>query len=97
MIKNQKSLRTCEKGHEYYKSSDCPVCPICAAEQKPDSGLLSTLAAPARRALQSKGISTALELARHTEAEVMQLHGIGRSSLPKLLQALEAEGLAFKS
>ena len=43
-----KTLRTCDKGHQYYKSSDCPSCPICEQERKPDSGFLARLSAPAK-------------------------------------------------
>ncbi len=28
----EKTLRMCEKGHEYYKSSDCPTCLTCEKE-----------------------------------------------------------------
>ena len=64
-----KSLRTCRKGHSYYKSSDCPVCPVCEKEKKPDEGLLAALAAPARRALEGAGIKTLLQLSRFSEKE----------------------------
>ncbi|WP_416865041.1 MAG: RNA polymerase alpha subunit C-terminal domain-containing protein [Imperialibacter sp.] len=96
MVTSKKNLRTCKKGHQYYKSSDCPVCPICANEEKPNDDFLSTLVAPARRALQGKGITTVRELAMHTEAEIMQLHGMGPSTLPKLHKALASAGLSFK-
>jgi predicted RecB family nuclease len=96
MTPPEKTLRTCKKGHQYYKSSDCPVCPICANEEKPDDDFLSTLVAPARRALQGKGITTVQALAKHTEAEIMQLHGMGPSTLPKLHKALASAGLSFK-
>ena len=49
-----KTLRTCDKGHQYDKSSDCPSCPICEQERKPDSGFLARLSAPARRSLETK-------------------------------------------
>ncbi len=39
----EKTLRTCEQGHEYYKSSDCPTCPVCEKERKPKEGFLSLL------------------------------------------------------
>jgi hypothetical protein len=29
------NLKTCNKGHRFYKSSDCPVCLICEEERKP--------------------------------------------------------------
>ncbi|WP_144900395.1 RNA polymerase alpha subunit C-terminal domain-containing protein [Luteimonas cucumeris] len=90
------TLKTCPSGHKYYKSSDCPTCPKCEAQRKPEAGFLSELAAPARRALESKGIATLSQLAKHTEAQVLELHGMGPSSMPKLKDALKAKGLSFK-
>lgn len=30
-----KRLKTCERGHKFYKRSDYTFCPICAAQDKP--------------------------------------------------------------
>lgn len=89
--------RICPDGHTYYKSSDCPACPVCEAQKKPHSGFMSLLSAPARRALEGKGISTLKHLARHSAEEILALHGIGKTALPKLEQALKAQGLSFRS
>jgi hypothetical protein len=96
MTVTKKNLRTCAKGHQYYKSSDCPTCPICEGEKKPSSGFLSQLSAPARRALESIGATTLPLLARHTEKEILQLHGIGPASMPKLREVLKQGGLSFR-
>ena len=88
-------LKTCPAGHQFYKSSDCPTCPICEKENKPSSGFLAEIAAPARRALASKNISTLLELAKFTESEIAALHGMGPNALSKLKNALTKEGLGF--
>lgn len=93
----KKNLRTCSKGHEYYKSSDCPVCPICEQQRKPDNGFLSLLSAPARRALEHKGITSLQHLAKYSEKEILKFHGMGAASLPKLRVALKEKGLSFKS
>ncbi|MWB95336.1 hypothetical protein GON26_13285 [Flavobacterium sp. GA093] len=90
------NLRTCPKGHQYQKTSECPTCPICEQERKPKDGLLSLLPAPARRALESKGIKNTLDLSKYTKKEILELHGIGPSSIPKLLEELKKSGLAFK-
>lgn len=90
------TLRTCEQGHEYYKSSDCPTCPTCEKERKPKEGFLSLLSAPARRALEHRGIQTVEELSKYSEKEILKLHGMGPASLPKLRKALEESGLSFK-
>ena len=96
MTSTNRSLRICSKGHQYYKSSSCPVCPICEKENKPDENILSVVGAPARRALEHAGIKTAKQLSRFTESELLQLHGMGPSSIPKLRSALASEGLSFK-
>ena len=88
--------RTCQNGHRYFKSSDCPTCPICEQARKPKEGFLSVLVAPARRALEKEGITTLKELAKFSESEILALHGIGPSSIPKLRSALESERLDFK-
>lgn len=90
-----KTLRTCPNGHQYYKSSDCPVCPQCEAENKPDKGFMAGLPAPARRALQNAGIVTLKTLAAYTEKEILALHGIGKTSIPHLKKQLENAGLSF--
>ena len=92
----KQTLRSCEKGHQYFKSSDCPVCPICESERKPLQGFLPLLSAPARRALENNGILTLEELSKFSIKELLNLHGFGKSSIPKLLSSLEKENLAFK-
>ena len=89
-------LKTCPKGHKFYKSSDCPVCPICATEDKPENGFLSTISAPARRALAAKEIKTLVQLASFTEKEIADLHGMGPNALSKLTMALAENNLSFQ-
>jgi hypothetical protein len=96
MANTKGTLRTCEQGHSYYKSSDCPTCPVCEKERKPEEGFLALLSAPARRALENQGIITSQILSQYTEKEILKLHGIGPSAMPKLRQALEEEGFSFK-
>lgn len=96
MATSKKNLRTCSQGHQYYKSSDCPTCPICEQERKPESGFLSLLVAPARRALEREGITTIEQLAKYSEADILELHGMGPSTMPKLRSALKAKGLTFR-
>lgn len=95
MTTSKKNLRTCSNGHQYYKSSECPVCPICEQERKPENGFLSKLSAPARRALEHHGITTLQQLAAYSEKEILQFHGIGPASLPILRTSLEESGLSF--
>ena len=97
MLNSKKPLRVCSNGHQYYKSSDCPVCPICEQVNQPKEGFLSVLSAPARRALENKGILTLQKLATYGEKEILSLHGMGPSTLPKLRKVLEEVGLSFKN
>jgi predicted RecB family nuclease len=96
-VEEGKTLRTCKNGHKYYKSSDCPTCPTCEAENRPKNGFLSQISAPARRALENNGIKTVTQLSKFSESELLQFHGFGKSSLPKLRLSLEEQGLTFKN
>jgi len=97
MREGKKTLRICKKGHRYYKSSDCPVCPICEEEKKPKNGFLALLSAPARRALENNGITSLQQLSKLTEDEILKFHGLGKASIPKLRKALSEKGLSFKT
>jgi predicted RecB family nuclease len=96
-MEHQKKFKTCKQGHQFYKSSDCPTCPICEAERKPKDSFLSTLAAPARRALENKGITSLVELSKYSEKDILSLHGMGRSTIPKLKHLLSESGITFNA
>jgi predicted RecB family nuclease len=97
MTRAKNNLRICINGHSYYKTSDCPTCPVCEKMRKPEHGFLSLLSAPARRALENKGITSLQQLSRLSEKEILALHGMGPASIPKLAEALNAEGLSFRN
>jgi predicted RecB family nuclease len=90
------TLKTCKNGHKFYKSSDCPTCPICEEERKPKDNFLSLIGAPARRALEREGIATLEKLSTYSEKEILALHGIGKSTIPKLQKLLEGKEFSFK-
>ena len=92
----QKTAKKCTKGHTFYKTSDCPVCPICEQEKKKNIGPWSNLSAPAQRALHLAGINTLEKLSNYSEKEILQLHGLGPSSIPKLKAELKTQKLSFK-
>ena len=56
---------------------------------------LPKLAKPAQRALAGAGILRLEHLAKFTEAEVKQLHGIGPNALDQLRRALKSKRLAY--
>ena len=91
-----KTQRVCKNGHTYFKSSDCPTCPTCEALKKPSSGFQSLLSAPARRALANHQINSLEELSKWSEKELLALHGLGPSTIPKLKVALKENGLQLK-
>ena len=92
----KKTLKTCKKGHRYYKSSDCPTCPVCEAERKPNDNFLALLAAPARRALENNGIFSVGQLSNYSEKEVLNFHGMGKSTITKLQKLMADNQLSFK-
>jgi hypothetical protein len=65
-------------------------------EKEPEAEFLSKIGAPARRALERDKILTLEILAKYSEKEILSLHGIGPSAIPKLKTALEAKGLSFR-
>ncbi len=91
-----KTLKTCKNGHIYYKSSDCPVCPQCEINRKPSADFLNKLSAPARRALESNGITSIDLLVNFSENKLLQFHGFGKSSIPKIESILAEKGLHLK-
>lgn len=58
---------------------------------------LPKLAAPAQRALASAGITQLEQLTKITEAELLQLHGMGKNALETLRQVLAEHGLSFRA
>jgi hypothetical protein len=58
---------------------------------------LPKLASPAQRALSSAGITKLEQLTNVTEAELLQLHGMGKNALATLREALKERGLSFRS
>jgi uncharacterized protein YdhG (YjbR/CyaY superfamily) len=89
-------IKTCPKGHQFYKSSDCPSCPQCAALQTDADDCFRPLSAPARRALEQAGITHPEKLAGFTQKEILALHGIGPAAIPVMKKLLAARGLDFR-
>ena len=88
MTVSKSTLKTCKKGHQFYKSSECPICPTCEKQRKPNDGFLSLIGAPARRALEKAGITNLEILSSYSEKEILTLHGMGKSTIPTLSEAL---------
>lgn len=55
----------------------------------------AVLSKPAQRALSEHGVTSLKRLATYREEELLQWHGIGPSSIPKLRQLLAERGLTF--
>jgi hypothetical protein len=63
--------------------------------KKPEQSF-SSVVAPARRALENAGIKTPEQLSKYTVSQLLELHGMGPSSIPKLRKVLKSKGLSFK-
>jgi hypothetical protein len=96
-METKKNLKTCKNGHQFFKSSACLTFPICEEERKLKDNFLSLLGAPERRALENNGITTLEQLAKYSEKEVLNFHGMGKSTIPKLEKLLSDKNLAFNS
>ncbi|MDB5249333.1 MAG: hypothetical protein JWQ40_3727 [Segetibacter sp.] len=57
---------------------------------------LPPLAGPATRAFNNAGIFSLEQLSSYTEAEITNLHGVGKNALETVKKALDENGLAFK-
>lgn len=60
-----------------------------------DKGFPLGLAAPARRALTSVGVSRIEELSVHTERSIANLHGMGPNAMAKLKEYMETAGVSY--
>lgn len=66
------------------------------AENLPKDNSLTTLSAPARRALENNGITTLEQLSKYSTKEVLKFHGMGKSSIPKLEKLLSDQNMSFR-
>lgn len=57
--------------------------------------LFGEISAPARRALASAQIKTLKDLSKWTEKELLEIHGMGPSTLPALRKILKKNSLSF--
>lgn len=89
--------KVCPQGHRFFKSSSCPVCPVCEKEKNLTEHVFSSLSAPARRALEQNGISSLEMLAIYSENEILKLHGLGKSSIPKIKLLLQEHNLNLRT
>ena len=58
---------------------------------------LVNLSAPARRALADEGISNLKQLSKYSAAQLLELHGMGPASIPKIEAALREAGLKLQA
>jgi len=58
--------------------------------------LLERLASPAQRELQNADIKTLEGLAKHSESEILELHGIGKNALAVIKTTLDEHGLSLR-
>ncbi|MBK9191256.1 MAG: hypothetical protein IPM77_06915 [Crocinitomicaceae bacterium] len=97
MTELKKTKRICENGHTFFKSSNCPVCPVCEKDKPAGSDLLNLFSAPARRALESAHISKVSDLSKFSEHEILSLHGFGKSGMTILKKVMSENNVSFKN
>lgn len=92
------STRICTNGHQFEKTSSCPVCPICSKEEMSQKfgEHFPKLGAPAYRALAGIGVKSLDDVTRYSEEELLALHGFGPKALRILRASLAREGKMFK-
>ncbi len=86
---------TCPNGHRFTKTSECRVCPVCEGKKSPNPEFPKGVSNPARRALESIGVSTLAQLSEHRRSELAALHGMGPKALRVLEAAMGERGLGF--
>ncbi len=99
MEKKNVALRKCSRGHEYEKSKELPVCPLCWIgyyHRKAGSDFPEDLAAPALRALLNAKLIKLADLSKVTEKEVAELHGMGPKALGELKKVMKKAKVSFK-
>ena len=64
---------------------------------QPESDLPPELSNPARRALAGAGYMHLEQFTQLSEAEVLQLHGMGPKGIDAIRRALAVRGLSFKN
>lgn len=97
-VKKIGKLKVCSKGHEFYKSSDCPVCPKCWSGYYKDKNQsdFPKIGAPALRGLVGAKIKNLKQLTKFTEKELLEFHGMGPKAIGLLKLALKKHGLKLK-
>jgi DNA-directed RNA polymerase alpha subunit len=55
------------------------------------------LAKPAQRAILSTGVTTLEQLSKMSEAEIFNLHGIGKNAMKVIVATLHENGLSLSS
>jgi hypothetical protein len=60
-----------------------------------EHSFLEELAQPAQRALARAGYVRLEQFTKVTEADIMELHGMGPNALKKIRQTLKAQGKSF--
>lgn len=92
------ATKICSRGHRFEKTSDCPVCPECSSEEMNNKfgEEFPSIGAPAFRALDNFGIKSLSDLTKHTEKDLLSLHGFGPKALEILKKSLKEKNLSLK-
>jgi DNA-directed RNA polymerase alpha subunit len=92
-----KTIRHCVNGHQFIKSSDCFVCPVCEKSKPTNNLFLKQFSAPARRALEKLDIKSIQDVCNYKEKEITNTHGIGPKAIEIIKTLIKEHNINFKS
>lgn len=86
-----------ERGSKRGAKARCDPAKVAEFDYSALAPELRVLSKPAQRALINAGLTTLSRVAAKTEKQILELHGFGPSSLPRVSKALSERGLKFKA
>ncbi len=97
-MKNLRKLIICSRGHKFYKSSNCPVCPKCwpGYRKKLQSDFPKNLGGPALTALKNNKIKKLSDLNKYDEKQISGFHGIGPKALSIIKVAMKSKKIFLR-
>ncbi|MFC7405105.1 hypothetical protein [Georgenia alba] len=70
---------------------------MATPDVRPVGDLPNELGKTAPRELQSAGVDSLVKVSKHTEQELLAIHGVGPKAIRILAEALAEKGLSFRT
>ena len=97
LLKRIVRFRLGELGAKRGAKTKCDSAKVAEFDYSALAPQFRVLSKPAQRALINAGLTTLSRVAAKTEKQILELHGFGPSSLPRVRKALAERGLRFKA